>query len=343
MKFQVSHAGVPSGAGGNSGTIPMVAKLGLASEFSFGKNLTISKENEEAIKAAMDKTGLDGYSMHYAYWIACISNPDYHSPEKAIYYLVQACQYAKRFDIPVVVHPGGKLKNRSEQIELVISRATEAIEETGVNPALISFENMGRTSQFGDYPEVFILAKELNSNLCLDFSHLWARRMAEGATFDEHYVTGILKSLAELPAARSNAHIHISGMLWRDTGEDKHIRFKDSKFPLRMVLGAILDSPLEGGRIVIESDKRKMRDTMMVLSLMKELENARRKAHGRRVGVRHEGYTGRKLSHSLESRTRRKAPGRGVRSRRKNLPLPRKHFGKRKHRPFSRSLHRLLA
>jgi len=96
------------------------------------------------------------------------------------------------------------------------------------NPVILRPETMGKTSQFGSLDEVLLLCREMEGLLpCLDFSHLHARGPGNNSYRD------FLKVLRKVEkklgrTAIEDIHVHISGILYGEKGEIKHLDLNKS-------------------------------------------------------------------------------------------------------------------
>ena len=114
-------------------------------------------------------------------------------------------------------------------------------------------ELMGKRTQFGTLEEVVRLAKEIGGRLlpCIDFAHLHSRT-GRYNTYEEfaRVFEFIGEELGE--KAIQNMHMHFSGILYSDKGEQKHVILRESDIRYREFLKALKDFDV-CGTLVCES------------------------------------------------------------------------------------------
>lgn len=192
------------------------------------------------------------FSLHGEFFtsLMCNEDKDYFESQHS---LTNSLKYAKIFNCPVVIHPGGTKTNSTTQLNHAIDKFGRAISEVGIDPSLVYVETMGKTYQFGSLLDCIYIANALNTRICVDWSHLYARFMAEYGSFTKEMVLDILEVMRIMPFPNEQ-YYHISGMLWnKKQGEIKHIEFEKSDFPYQMVCEEIAKSGLSG-RIIVECD-----------------------------------------------------------------------------------------
>jgi len=273
-RFTVATSGRPSNIKYNYQAQWEVGNsYGLGYEAPLGKNISLMEETLQRMKQIRSGLGLP-ISIHMPYFTACLSNYAYRDQSRAESYLVEAARMAKFLSCPVVIHPGGKrLPDHGKQLQFTIDRINKIVEETGVDPKFLCFENMGKFSSFGNLSEISMIAYETGCGICFDISHSWAIHRAEEKEEPfELWLRRALNVLCDFSWLKEYLHIHISGMTWDNRGEVEHQRFLESEFPLLPVLIELIDSNLESSTIVVESDKKKFRDARDVKILVRYLE-----------------------------------------------------------------------
>lgn len=120
------------------------------------------------------------------------------------------------------------------------------------NSVTLRIETMGKKTQFGSLDEALNLCRELDGLLlCLDFSHIHARE--GGGNSYRHFLRILQKVEKKLGrTALDNVHIHISGVLYSDKGEIKHLDLERSDFHFDDWLQALKDLGV-AGTIICES------------------------------------------------------------------------------------------
>jgi deoxyribonuclease-4 len=155
----------------------------------------------------------------------------------------------------LVFHSGYYGSYSPEQTFLSIKAALRnviSILRSEKNPVTLRIETMGKRTQFGSLDEVLNLCRELDGLLpCLDFSHIHAREGGENSY--RQFVRIFQKVEKKLGrAALENIHIHISGVLYSDRGEIKHLDLERSDFHFDAWLRALKDLGV-AGTIICES------------------------------------------------------------------------------------------
>ena len=119
-------------------------------------------------------------------------------------------------------------------------------------PTRLRIETMGKRKQFGSLEEVLNLCRELEGLLpCLDFAHIFAREGRVNSYRDFLLVLNkVEKKLG--PRALKNAHIHISGVHYNQTGELRHLNLTESDFRYEEWLQALHDAGVRG-TVICES------------------------------------------------------------------------------------------
>lgn len=140
-------------------------------------------------------------------------------------------------------------------------------------PARLRVETMGKRKQFGSLDEVLSLCRELDGLLpCLDFAHIFAR---EGRINSYRDFFQVLKKVEKKlgQSALRNAHIHISGVKYNQTGELKHLNLEESEFRFDEWLQALDDAGVSG-TVICESPSLET-DALMLKNLYHNLKEKR--------------------------------------------------------------------
>ncbi len=156
----------------------------------------------------------------------------------------------------VVFHAAYYLGHKPIEVFSAVKMHMEHIASIAEKEALkvwIRPELMGKGSQFGTLEEIVRLSKELGGAIlpCVDFAHLHART-GKYNTYEEFekVFDYIGEQLGE--KALKNMHIHFSGILYSDKGEQKHLLLRESDFRYREFIKALKDYEICGA-IVCES------------------------------------------------------------------------------------------
>lgn len=234
-------------------------------EFVNGVKMGLDTARKVALKAAARKILL---SVHAPYFINLNSEDRgkrLQSQERilASARMAHACRAEN-----VVFHAGFYGKSSPEQayqeIRKELSLVVSILRMERV-PVTLRIETMGKSSQFGSLEEVLIICREIEGlQPCLDFSHLHARdgRFNSYEEFSR-VLSKVEKKLGR--AALRNAHIHISGSHYNQTGELKHLDLKDSDFRYDDWVEALRDFDVQG-MVICESPNREI-DALMLKTL----------------------------------------------------------------------------
>jgi len=155
----------------------------------------------------------------------------------------------------VVFHPGFYGRKSQEDAFRVIRdslREVVSVLRSERNPVILRPETMGKRSQFGTLEEILRLCREVEGlQPCLDFSHLYAR---EGKVNDYLSFYRILNKVRKKlgDKALKNIHIHISGIMYNQKGEMKHLNLEESNFRYDEWIQVLKDFALEG-MVICES------------------------------------------------------------------------------------------
>lgn len=234
--------------------------------------MNLSYQGQQELKYLIEKWNVN-FSWHGEFFSSVMSNEkrgyalkDFMGEEvynRFVYSMENSLEYAKEFNCPVVLHPGGNYsKNPERQLNHAISNLAQAISNVGIDPSLVYVETMGKVNQFGSLTECIKISQALGTRICVDFAHLYSRYMASYGSFTEKMVQEILEVMS-LMGFGNECYFHISGIEWNKKGEVKHLKFQDSDFPYEMVCKAIKESNLSG-RIIVECDGEEARGVTII-------------------------------------------------------------------------------
>lgn len=233
--------------------------------------MNLSYQGQQQLKYLIEKHNVN-FSWHGEFFSSIMSNVtrSYDNPDdKFVYSMQNSLEFAKEFNCPVVLHPGGDYSRNPEyQLNHAISNLGQAISNVGIDPSLIYVETMGRVSQFGSLTECVKISQALNTRICIDFAHLYARYMASYGQFTEKMVQETLE-IMDLMGYGNECYFHISGIEWNKKGEVKHLKFQDSDFPYQMVCEQIRNSDLSG-RIIVECDGEEAKGVYIIKEEMRK-------------------------------------------------------------------------
>ncbi len=168
----------------------------------------------------------------------------------------------------VVFHAGFYGKDTPEKAYATIRSGlgtVMAIVRTERLPIRVRVETMGKRSQFGSLDEVLLLCREIEGlRPCLDFSHIHAREGRVNSYAEFHRVLSkVGKKLGA--GALKDAHIHIAGIHYNQTGEVKHLDLDESDFRYDEWVQALRDLGVEG--LVISESPNLETDALMLKNL----------------------------------------------------------------------------
>ncbi|HNS04431.1 MAG TPA: TIM barrel protein [Candidatus Saccharicenans sp.] len=250
-------AGIPHSCPEDSSlrAVDCLASLGLeALELEFVHGLKLSPETAGQIKIKSSQQGVK-LSAHAPYFIN-LNSEDQGQRMRSQELLLNSLRLAAAAGASdLVFHAGyyghqtpeetySQVKNGLKEI-LSISRLERI-------PVKLRIETMGKRQQFGSLDEVLSLCRELDGLFpCLDFAHIFAR---EGKINSYRDFYQVFKKVERKLGRRAlaSAHIHISGVIFNQRGEIKHINLDESEFRYDVWLQAIIEIDLKG-TIIVES------------------------------------------------------------------------------------------
>lgn len=245
--------------------IEEIKKLNLdAMEIAFTHGIYMKKEEDaKACKKAALQNGVV-LSVHAPYYLNLNSDKP-ETIKKSKWFIYQSAKMGALAGARcVVIHPGyyGKTKSKEETYQTIkknLQEVAEQLQKEGIDISICP-ETTGRITQFGTIDEILRLCAELkNVNVipCLDFAHMWARKMAEniyilqngkeeidGYTFAKEILEKVEKTLGK--QALHKLHIHMSGIEYGKSGERYHEPLEESKFPWMGVLKALKEKDATG-------------------------------------------------------------------------------------------------
>jgi deoxyribonuclease-4 len=263
-------AGVPLTAADAStlAALDRIKELGLDGlEIEFVKGVKMGRDTARRIREKARSLGLR-LSAHAPYYINFNSeNPGIRlqSQER----LLSSARLAVECGAEsVVFHAGFYGRDTPEKAWLGVRAGVAAvvsIVRTERLPVSIRVETMGKKSQFGTLDEVLLLCREIAGlRPCLDFSHIYAR---EGRVNSYADFCRVLEKVAKKlgPSSLKNAHIHVAGIQYNQSGEIKHLNLAEADFRYDEWLQALQDLGVEG--LVICESPNLEADALMLKNL----------------------------------------------------------------------------
>ncbi len=219
------------------------------------------------IKKASQKYGVS-LSVHAPYYIN-LNSPEEGKRIASQERIMQSARLAEMCGAKnVVFHPGYYGKGSAEEAyERVRKEIKEVISilRRDMNRVVLRLETMGKKSQFGSLEEILFLCQEIDGILpCVDFSHIHTRSGKANTYLEFHRILKkIEKKLGK--EALKNMHIHVSGAIYSDKGEIKHINLQESDFRYDEWVQVLKDLDVEGS-VICESPEQD-KDALLLKNL----------------------------------------------------------------------------
>lgn len=250
-----------------------VHKIGLDSmELAFVRSVYLSKEAAKEVRKNAEENDIK-LTCHAPYFINLCSD-EAAKVNASKQRILNSAEIANIAGAGSLTFHAGFYQRKDpmkvyDKIKSEIKDIISKLKKDG-NPIIISPETTGKGTQFGTVEELVRIAKELSqTNLCVDFAHLFARSI--GKFNGEKDFCSTLKYIKdELGAdALHNMHIHISGMNYGPKGERNHLilRDRDNKFDYKGLVNAFKKYSIKG--IVVSESPNIEEDAL----LMKKLFN----------------------------------------------------------------------
>lgn len=243
--------------------IDYLASLGLdAMELPFVRSVNVTDRNKDSI--LNKKIEHNFYlSAHGSYFINLNADEEEKQFKSLERITKGACALSKVQGRSLIFHPGFYLKDSEEEAYNTIKKNLLKLPHKDVDYRL---ETTGKRSQFGSLKELVSLCKEVPScKLCIDFSHIHARRNGTLKHYDDFYK--ILKYIQDNlgQEALEDIHIHMSGIRYSEKGEIKHLPFLESDFNHIDCLKSLKDFKVKGCLIcespILEKDALMLKNT----------------------------------------------------------------------------------
>jgi deoxyribonuclease IV len=269
-KLLFGTAGVPQSSPSTTSVngIRHVSELGLdCMEIEFVQGVKMRPYTAESVKRESLINGV-ALSVHAPYYVSL------NSPKQGIRMMSQE-RLLKSARIgricgarSVVFHPGSYSRKPAEEAFKTIRdglKEVMSVLRSERNPVIMRPETMGKRSQFGTLEEILRLCQEVEGlQPCLDFSHLHARKgQANDYLSFYRILNKVKKKLGD--QALKNVHIHISGIMYNEKGEMKHLNLRESDFRYDDWIQALKDFSVEG--IVICESPVQEDDAIMLKNL----------------------------------------------------------------------------
>jgi len=263
-------AGVPRSTPGTSTGegISRVSELNLdCLEVEYVKGVKMGLDTAHLVRKEAEKHKIT-LSVHAPYYVS-LNSPREGVRMMSQKHLLSSARLASEMGARCVVfHPGYYGINKPEEaFETIRKGISEVVSilRSERNPVIMRAETMGKRTQFGSLEEILFLCQEVEGlQPCIDFSHLYARK-GEANSYLHFYriLTKISKKLGD--EALQNMHIHISGSLFGDKGEIKHLNLAETDFRYDEWVQALKDFSVKG--MVISESPDQETDAIMLKKL----------------------------------------------------------------------------
>ncbi|MDI6845049.1 MAG: TIM barrel protein [Candidatus Saccharicenans sp.] len=275
-KLLFGTAGVPLSCPEDSSAraVEEVRRLGLeALELEFVQGLNMGTETAGLIRT-LSRQHRVKLSAHAPYFIN-LNSPEAGKKMQSQKLLLSSLRLAAAAGASDLVFHGGyygactpeeTLRNIKNSLREILS-----IVRSENIPVRLRIETTGKKKQFGSLDEVLSLCRELEGLWpCLDFAHIYARE-GKVNSYDEfcRVLNKVEKKLGR--SAIKNAHIHISGVRFNQSGELKHLNLEESDFRFDEWLQALVDLGV-AGTVICESPALES-EALMLKNLYKNLRS----------------------------------------------------------------------
>ncbi|MBS1266409.1 MAG: endonuclease 4 [Candidatus Woesearchaeota archaeon] len=248
--------------------VKRVSELNLeCMELEFVRGVNLGQEKAEQIKKIAQKLDIS-LTAHGPYYI----NLNAKEPQKRgasrsrILKTARAANWAGAKSI--TFHAAYYLKQDPKQVYAKVKeqfkKILDVLNNEG-NKVMIRPELTGKATQWGDIDELIKLSQEFEQVLpCVDFAHYHARHIGKYNSYE-----GFVRILEKIEKglgreALDNMHIHVSGILYSDKGERKHLPLKESDLKYKQMIKAWKEFNIKGIVISespnIEQDAQLLRD-----------------------------------------------------------------------------------
>lgn len=231
-------------------------------ELLFVRSVNVADKNKDIILKS--KRDNDFYlSAHGSHYIN-LNADEYEKQEQSMERIINAAEgLSKVKGRSLIFHPGFYLKDSNEEAYNTIKENLLKLPYQDIDYRL---ETTGKRAQFGTLEELVSLCKEVDScKLCIDFSHIHARRNGCLKGYDDFakILQYVLDELGR--SALDDLHIHIGGIDYNDRGEKRHLPLLESDFNYLDCLKAIKDFNVKGCIIaegpLVEKDALLLKNT----------------------------------------------------------------------------------
>jgi deoxyribonuclease-4 len=266
--LRIATPGVPLSSPKGSGTIEGIAyaaSLGInAMEMEWVQSTPKNPDHVAEVAEVAKKHDFQ-LTVHGSYFInLCADDPEKLEASKQR--IIAACSMAQIAGaVSVCIHPAFYQGKTSAVALECVRRATDDIlkfKKKLFPDVNLAYETMGKQTQFGTLEEVLTVSKEFGLYPCVDISHMHAR--ANGGVNSKKEWEQMLDTYTEYLGKDSleHVHFHLSGMLYSEKGERKHLPMDEAEFKWRDYM-TVLHQRKVGGILVCESPLME-KDTLLI-------------------------------------------------------------------------------
>jgi len=180
-------------------------------------------KEEDALELGQKAKKLDiELSVHGPYYVVLTSEKE-HVIDNSKKELLKTTHLADIMGAKrVVLHPGFYAGRKKEEVLKQFIRNIKIVEKDKETSVKIHPETMGKHSQFGDLDEVITICENTESEPCIDFGHLHARRLGKLKVKSEFQE--ILEEIEKRLGSNvlRTLHCHFYPVEFTDKGEKKH-------------------------------------------------------------------------------------------------------------------------
>jgi deoxyribonuclease-4 len=245
----------PPKPGGSAGAVQQMKALGLGTlELGWVQSVNVTPATCALIAATATQHSLP-LSVHAPYFINLnAKKEEWPNSRKRLMDAAHFGNLAGATDI--IFHPGSYFERPQAALKLAIQRlegCVRVLRKAG-NPVTLRPELMGKSAMLGSLEDVLQMALQVPGVLpCLDIAHLHARG-GDGSINTTAEFRDALQHMRTVlgAAALRNMHIHISGIAYGPTGEEKHLTFAEGDLRYRDFLKVLAELGCSG-RMLVES------------------------------------------------------------------------------------------
>jgi len=269
-KLLFGTAGVPKSSTGTSTVsgIQRIAELGLdCLEVEFVQGVRMGSDTAQKVREAAERLGA-ALSVHAPYYIN-LNSVEQGKRMASQERILSSARLAEKLRAQsVVVHLGFYGREKPEMAYEEIKKGLHevlSILKKERSPVVLRPETMGKKAQFGSLEEVLLLCREVDGlQPCVDFSHIHARGGKANTYLEFHRILKkVGKKLGD--EALRNMHIHISGSVYNEKGEMRHVNLEESDFLFDEWVQALKDFDVRG-MVICESPEQET-DALMLKNL----------------------------------------------------------------------------